>query len=324
MPITVKKGIHLPDCDLWLDPDRKRGLAAVTHAHSDHAGWHAVTIATPATCSLMAVRRKRTGGTVHELPFHQPHQISGSQVTLLPAGHILGSAQVFLETEGGSLLYTGDFKLRPNLTAENAIVVKADTLIIETTFGLPRYRFPAAQVVTKEIVDFCKTAIEDARTPVLLAYSLGKAQELAARLGGSGLPIALHPSAWEMSRVYAAHGVTFPGCEVFGQSEIDGKVLIWPPNARAALARIPDARTAIVSGWAIDQSAKYRYQCDAAFPLSDHAGYDELIEFVDRVQPRMVFTVHGFTEEFACDLRRRGVEAWALGGGNQMEFGLGA
>jgi len=322
LEVKFDHGIHLPGCGLWLDASRKQELAVVTHAHSDHAAWHARTVLTPVTAALMGARLSKPRGEVHEMAYHQPFHFDSGQITLLPAGHVLGSAMVLLQTSGERLLYTGDFKLRQSLTSEPAEVVRADTLILETTFGHPRYRLPPAEVVMEEIIAFCEKALLDKQHPALLAYSLGKAQELIARLAGAGLPIAVHPSIYKMSAIYEGFGVRLPEYKRHAPGDRSPKVLIYPPNARHQLAHIANLRTAIVSGWALDARAKYQFRCDAAFPLSDHADYDELLECVERVRPERVYTVHGFVEEFAADLRRRGVEAWALGGGNQLELPL--
>lgn len=324
MEVRKDKGIHLPSCGLWLDPSRKRPLAAVTHAHSDHAGWHVETVATASTCAFMRARMSKSKGTVHETAFHQPHAFQGGQITLLPAGHILGSAQVFLETETDSLLYTGDFKLRKSLTCEPAVAVRADTLVLETTFGRPRYAFPSLEAVMADIVEFCRQAIAEEHIPVLLAYSLGKAQEVIAGLVQAGLPVSMHPAVWKMTQVYETFGVTFGAYGLHDPADTNLQVLIYPPNTRYQLTHLAKTRTAIVSGWALDPSARYRFGCDAAFPLSDHADYAQLWEYVEMVQPKCVYTVHGFTEDFARDLRRKGIEAWALGGLNQLELPLAA
>lgn len=322
MTVQKDKGIHLPDCGLWLDPGRRKPLAAVTHAHSDHAAWHEETLLTPATSALMRARMSRPSGKIRELAFNQPHLFGGNRLTLLPAGHILGSAQVLVECETETLLYTGDFKLRAGLTSEAAIAVRADTLIMETTFGRRNYQFPPAAEVIQNITQFCEDAITDQHVPVLLAYSLGKAQELIASLAGTDLPIALHPAVAKMTTVYQEFGTRFPDWELFNAEDVIGKVVICPPNARQLFAQIPRIREAFISGWALDGRAKYQFKCHSAFPLSDHADYNDLLSYVEQVAPQRVFTVHGFTEDFARDLRRRGIEAWALGGVNQLELSL--
>lgn len=326
MGITVRqeKGIQLPECGVWLDPSRKQALGIVTHAHSDHATWHEETLATPATLALMRARMSKPRGTLREIGFHEPISLPGCRMTLLPAGHILGSAQVFIERENETLLYTGDFKLRSGLTSEAATAVRADTLILETTFGRPSYRFPPAEELWPQIHEFCHLALADGQIPVLLAYSLGKAQELIAGLAATGLPVAVHPAVAKMTAVYETFGVRFPTYEVFDFLRTEGRVIICPPNARNALGGLPNVREALISGWALDARAKYQFRCHSAFALSDHAGYDDLLRHLEAVAPKRVYTVHGFTEAFASDLRRRGIEAWALGGTNQLELGLAA
>src|SRR2546423_6030610 len=243
---------------------------------------------------------------------------------LLPAGHIFGSAQCFLFAGNETLLYTGDFKLRPVRSAEPAEWRKADTLIMEPTFGLSRYRFPPTEQVINQIISFCQETIDDGGVPVLLGYSLGKAQEILCSLDGAGLTPMLHGSVYQMTRIYEQFGQSFCKYMRYNPNDVTGKVLICPPSANRSsmLEKIPRKRVAMISGWAVDPNAVYRYQVDAAFPLSDHADYNDLIRYVELVQPKRVFTLHGFAAEFARDLRDQGVEAWALTEENQMDLAL--
>ncbi|MEY2879448.1 MAG: hypothetical protein RLZZ15_1828, partial [Verrucomicrobiota bacterium] len=253
-----------------------------------------------------------------------PHPLEfGVTASLHPAGHILGSAMVRLESaEHGALLYTGDFKLRPSLAAEPCAPPRADTLVMETTFGLPRYAFPPDADVIAQMIAFCHGAIADGATPVLLCYSLGKSQEVLRALAPAGLPIMLHADTLRLTRLYERLGVGFPPFREFDAREAAGHIVLCPPHASGLLDRIPGARTAVVTGWALDAGAVYRHQCDAAFPLSDHADFPDLLRLVDLVQPKRVYTLHGFAREFAATLRARGVEAYALGLPNQLEMAL--
>ena len=321
MEVQLGNGLRLPGCGLWLDPKRRVPLGVVTHAHSDHAGWHDQTIATPATVALMKARRNPPAGVIiHELPFWKPFQTPHATITLIPAGHTLGSAQVLVESNEGRLLYTGDFKRRESLTCEEAKTVKAETLIMECTFGLSSYAFPPAEHVHKQIIEFCGRILQSGETPVLLAYSLGKSQELMAILSSAGISPVVHESIATMSAVYEAHGVNLGSYSTWDGANHEGRVMIIPPNAKKGMEKLKNYRSAVVSGWAMNSSAIYRYQCDEAFPLSDHADHGELIEHVEEVGPKKVYTVHGFTEQFAGDLRYFGIDALALGGGNQLEL----
>jgi DNA ligase-1 len=252
--------------------------------------------------------------------------VHGVDVTLLPAGHIFGSAQCFLALGDETLLYTGDFKLRPGKSAEQAQWRHAETLIMETTFGLPRYRFPPTEQIIDQMISFCRETINSGNVAVLLGYSLGKAQEILCSLDGAGLTPMLHGSVYRMTRIYEQFGQSFCKYVRYNPNDVAGRVLICPPSANRShmLERIPHKRVAMMSGWAVDPNAVYRYQVDAAFPLSDHADYDDLIRYVELVQPRRVLTLHGFAAAFARDLRARGVEAWALSEENQMELHLPA
>jgi DNA ligase-1 len=321
--VLYDRGVYLPRQDFWLDPRDAKPFAFVSHAHSDHIAPHEEIIVSRGTARLM---QSRLPGfrTEHILPFGEEQIVRGLAVMLLPAGHIFGSAQCFLSAGNETLLYTGDFKLRAGKSAEPAQWRHADTLIMETTFGLPRYRFPPTEEVVAQIVAFCHETIDDGRVPVLLGYSLGKAQEILCSLDGAGLTPMLHGSVYQMTRIYEQFGKSFCKYLRYKQGDVAGKVLICPPsmNRSRMLEKIVRRRVAMISGWAIDANAVYRYRVDAAFPLSDHADYNQLLRYVELVQPRRVFTLHGFAAAFAADLRGCGVEAWALSEENQMEFAL--
>ena len=322
----LKGGLHLPHLGLWLDAHQRRprpDRVFVSHAHSDHTARHEEVILSAPTAKLM---QARLGGSRSEfiLNYREPRQFSHAgnkfQVTLLPAGHIFGSAMVLVEAGGESLLYTGDFKLRPSLSAEHCEPRHADVLIMETTFGRPQYVFPPAAEIMQSVVRFCCETLDRGETAMLLGYSLGKSQELLHGLNGAGLPLMLHAAIEKMTRIYEQLGHSFPAYESYDPHSAPGKVVLCPPNARtpALMQRLGKVRSAVVTGWALDRSCRYQYKCDAAFPLSDHADYTELIEFVRRVQPSKVFTLHGFAADFAQALRRLRYDAWALSENDQL------
>src|SRR5437588_910019 len=321
--VRYERGVYLPAHDLWLDPWEPKRFAFVSHAHGDHIAPHEEIILSERTARLL---RTRMPGTRNEnvLQFDEQRRVHDVDVTLLPAGHIFGSAQLFLSGKDETLLYTGDFKLRHGKSAEPAEWRPADTLIMETTFGLPRYQFPPTEKVIEQIVAFCRDGLEDGEVPVLLGYSLGKAQEILCSLDGAGLTPMLHGSVYQMTRIYEQFGQSFCKYVRYNKNDVAGKVLICPPSASHSpmVNKIPRKRVAMISGWAVDPNATYRYRVDAAFALSDHADYNDLIRYVDLVQPKRVLTLHGFAAEFARDLRERGIEAWALSEENQMELRL--
>jgi len=322
--VRYERGVYLPNEGIWLDPWDAKPFAFVSHAHSDHIALHDEIILSERTARLMQARMPGERRE-HVLHFGEKQRIRGLDITLIPAGHIFGSAQFFLETTDGSLLYTGDFKLRPGRSAEPTEWRQAQTLIMETTFGLPRYRFPPTEQIVGQIVAFCRDALETDAVPVLLGYSLGKAQEILCALSDAGLKPMLDGSVHQMTRIYEQFGQSFCEYERYNANYVAGKVLICPPsvNRSRMLEKIKNKRVAMISGWAVDPNAIYRYQVDAAFPLSDHADYTDLLRYVELVQPERVLTLHGFAAEFARDLRERGIDAWALSEENQMELTLG-
>jgi DNA ligase-1 len=318
---------------LWLDPHRPRDFAFLSHAHADHFAPHRRILCSAPTRRLVEARFRASVESSFLSPdFGEVVPIGGGWTAeLLPAGHIPGSAMLLVTSpeDGATLLHTGDFKTRPAAGAEQVVARPADILILETTFGLPKFRFPPAGEVLAAIVKWCLEAIEEGEIPVLMAYSLGKAQELLLSLNAlaPGLSYQVHDSVAAMNAVVTSLGYPLPECERFDPKERDpsGSVIIVPPNAGRSLAvrRLrKSARLAMVSGWGMEPGAKFRYQCDEVFPLSDHAGYDDLLAFVAAVNPARVYTIHGYTREFAADLRRRGFEAWPLTGETQMELAM--
>lgn len=317
-------GVYLPQFDWWLDAGAPKPRSFVSHAHFDHMANHRLSFCTEATARLMRAR-KYSRRDLLAVPFGEVREITaGCRMSLHPAGHILGSAQLLAESEHGRLLYSGDFKLRPGRAAEVCATPRADVLVMETTFGRPQYRMPPTEEVIASMVAFCRETLAAGAVPVLLGYSLGKAQEILASLREAELPVMLHSEVYRLTRLCEELGLTFPAYRDFSPAAVAGHVVIAPPQLAHGswLKKIEPRRVAMFTGWALDSGAKYRFRCDAVFPLSDHADYDDLLAFVDKVQPRRVLTMHGFAQDFAADLRARGVDALALGRTNQLELKL--
>jgi putative mRNA 3-end processing factor len=326
-PIELLKGeLHVPNSVLWLDAKKKSACAFVSHAHSDHVARHERVIATRATAALVEARlgpsRKKTD--LLPVSYREPFGLGDLTVELFPAGHVLGSAQIRIARNGVSLCYTGDFCMEPSATAEPAEVVECDYLVMESTFGLPRYAFPPKAEVLAAVRRFVDEALADGCTPVLLGYTLGKSQEILKHLSGAGYRCRAHPALQPVNRVYEAMGVDFPLVKVLGPDGAQpGEVVVAPPHLRgsSALARLRRRRTAILTGWALDQGARFMYRgVDAAFPLSDHADFPALLRYARASGARKVFTVHGYADELAAALRREGIRAEPLRAQRQLEL----
>lgn len=181
---------------------------------------------------------------------------------------------------------------------------------MECTYGLPRYVFPSDAEIRSRLEIFIRSALADSVTPVLLGYSLGKAQEAMALVRSLGYPLCVHPHVASFAAIYRRFGAELGDYEIYQGTVPVGQVLIAAPHLRrSALPR--RARTLYLSGWALDPSTRYRLGVDDALPLSDHADFAELIDFVTRVQPREVYTTHG-PPAFAEHLRRLGFNAHHL------------
>jgi Cft2 family RNA processing exonuclease len=332
----AERSIYVSDLDLWIDSMRSRARCYVSHGHSDHAREHDRIVTTPANARICASRfersiarskqtallptRPRPACAFEEHAFNEPWSDGEHTLTLFPAGHVLGSAQLMIESEGGRFVYTGDFKLARSYTCEPTEVKRCDVLLMECTYGRPQYVFPSRDEVESAIVDFATHALADGCAPVFYAYSLGKAQEAMAILGKAGIPLTVHGAVHAISRVYEESGVRMPPWERYDALTYDGtRALIWPPSGKnlpKALKGKP-TRTAMLSGWALERSAQYRYGADACIPLSDHADYAALLRYIELAQPKKVLLNHGWND-FAWRLKRMGIDATYLQANEQL------
>ncbi len=325
LPIELVGGeLHVPGSVLYLDARRRMGCAFVSHAHGDHIGRHDRTIATHATVALMRHRLgERVRGEALPAAYRAPFGLGQLTLELYPAGHVLGSAQIRMSRNGTAIGYTGDLCLEPTLTAEPAEVLPCDVLVMESTFGLPRYVFPPKEEVLASIRRFVDDALCDGVTPVLLGYALGKGQEILKFLGEAGYRCRAHSAVQAVNRVYESLGVSLPNVRPLGPEGAQaGEVVVAPPHlgGSAAVARIRRKRTAVLTGWAVE-GGRFRWRSvDAAFPLSDHADFPSLLRYARATGARRVFTVHGYSEELARALSREGIRAEPLGEQRQLEL----
>ncbi len=305
--IEYHEALYVPAADLWLDARRVKNLSFVSHAHTDHATRHHQVLATPETVALLEHRRGKTRALPVE--FNQPVAIKDHQVTLFPAGHILGSAQILIEGEQ-QLVYTGDFKLHRGACAQPAEVRACDILVMECTFGLPHYVFPPVEETLERLVDFIQKTLLEGMTPVVLGYTLGKSQEALKIVGEAGYEAVVHESIYHIAKIYEKLGVKFGPYEEYPGRGLEGKVVVAPTHIRrqSLKADLGPIRTVYLSGWGIDPDRRFALGADLMLPLSDHADFNELVEYVKQANPRKIYTVHGFPQ-FAAHLRDLGFDA---------------
>lgn len=309
-----KAGIYLAEIDLWLDPQVSQPAAWISHAHSDHARSYSQTvIGSPESLEVYRMRWPGQEASPQELvplAFGQSREWNGARLTCYPAGHILGAAQLLVEFGGERLIYTGDIKVREPLCGRQTEIVACDHLIVESTFGLPVYRFLSREAAQAEIVAFAQECLADGASPAFLGYPLGRGQEVVYVLTQAGIRTAVHGAIAKYIPVYERAGFNFPGWEAYDARQVEGRALVVVPGMRRTLeATGKDIRVAYVSGWARLDNARLRVGAEKLIPYSDHADYGELLELVEGTGARRVDVVHGYTEVFAQILRERGIEA---------------
>ncbi|MFQ5752413.1 MAG: MBL fold metallo-hydrolase RNA specificity domain-containing protein [bacterium] len=313
------KGIKINDTTLWLDAQKSVDVCCVSHGHMDHAKKHRTIIATDKTIRFLDKRIGKTKSI--SLKYNESLQVEACSVTLIPAGHILGSAQVLVEKEGTRCLYSGDFNLIECATAEPIEIPESDVLIMECTFGKPIYRFPERKIIEEQLLNFVQSTLKQNAVPVVIGYALGKAQEAMKILGKAGFSLSVHETVAQLAKIYEEFGIHFGHWEKFNKHEIDGKVLIVPPSASRTrmVKNLQNKRSVFLSGWAMHSGTRYRHGVDEALPLSDHADFDGLLEYIRRVKPKKIYTTHGF-KEFPNHLKQLGFDAEPLKTVNQLSL----
>jgi Cft2 family RNA processing exonuclease len=305
-------GLYLPDAALHLDARRAPGTVFVSHAHGDHCSDAARILCTPETAALHAARRG--GREAVTLRFGEPARVGEATVTLTPAGHALGSAMLVAESARGRVAYTGDYKLRRNPFSPPVEIPRVDALVMECTFGEPRYVFPPEEELVARLLAFVDEARGAGATPVVLAYALGKGQEALWHLTRAGHDVVLHGAIANLTALHESLGYGFPGPGTWARYEkgrIGDRVLLTTPQTRktAMVQKLPAKRVCYLTGWALHPGAWNIYKdCDLVLPLSDHADYAELVRTATESGASKVYTVHG-PASFAERLRAMGIDA---------------
>ena len=315
-------GIYVAPADCWIDPSRAVDNALVTHGHADHArGGHGKTVATPETLAIMKLRYATADGATPVAYGETLSLKGGVNATYIPAGHVLGSAQILLEHAGERVIVTGDYKRRPDPTCPLFEVTPCDILITEATFGLPVFSHPPIKQEIAKITD--RLAAYPDACVLVGAYALGKAQRVIAELRAAGHhdPIYLHGAMEKMCRLYQEHGVDLGELRLVADHDKDamrGSVVVCPPSALNDRwsRRLPDPITAMASGWMrVRQRARQR-NVELPLIISDHADWDELTQTIREVNPSESWITHGREEALLrwCQLNQRRARALALVG----------
>lgn len=310
-------GFYLPEIDLWLDNTEPCSATWISHGHTDHArGCHGTVIGTPTTLRFYRMRlwlaEDQQQPRECELAYGNSMEWNGAWLTAYPAGHILGAAQLLVEYKSERLLYTGDIKLQAPLCGQLTEMPVCDHLIIESTFGLPIYRFLDRKTTVDRIVRFARATLAEGDVPIFIGYTLGRGQEIAHVLSSAGIPTGVHGAIAKFIPIYEEYGYSFAGWEPYDARATAGKALVVvPAHGKVLEASGDNYRSAYVSGWAALDNARARSGAEELIPYSDHADFEELLEMVVRSQAKHVDVVHGYTNTFAHVLRSRGIQAAA-------------
>lgn len=311
------EGIWLPAIDAWIDPSRPKERALVTHGHADHArGGHGKVLATEATLAIMGVRYgDQPGGQV--AAYGETIDLGGITARFVPAGHVLGSAQIVLEKDGCRIVVSGDYKRRADPTCARFEPVPCDVFVTEATFGLPVFRHPPTAGEMKKAL--ATLAANPDRCVLIGAYALGKAQRVIGELRALGhdAPIYIHGALQKLCDLYQAFGVELGDIRPVGNLKPDamkGAIVLAPPSALADrwTRRLPDPVTAMASGWMRVRQRAVQKGVELPLIISDHADWDELTDTIQELRPGEVWVTHGREEALVHWCQTRQVRARAL------------
>jgi putative mRNA 3-end processing factor len=309
------EGLYCPPGDFYIDPWRPVARAVITHAHSDHARFgHGHYLAAQQAESVL---RTRLGDIdLQTLAYGQRIVHNGVDLSLHPAGHVLGSAQVRLEHAGAVWVASGDYKVAPDKTCAPFEPVKCDVFITESTFGLPIYRWCPDDEIFADINGWWARNVVAGRASVLACYSFGKAQRILSGVDPSIGPIIVHGAVEPLNRAYRAAGVDLPPTQmvvdVKDKADLKRALVICPPSAAASpwMRRFgADAQTAFASGWMQLRGARRRGGYDRGFVLSDHADWPGLLSAIGATGAQRIIVTHGSVPVMVRYLTEQGLQA---------------
>lgn len=320
-PLIVSRpeGLYCPEGEFFIDPWQPVDRAVITHAHSDHARrGNAHYLAHRDSTELLRIRLG-ADISLQTLEYGEVIEHSGVRISLHPAGHVLGSAQVRLERKGRVWVASGDYKLADDATCPPFEAVPCDTFITESTFGLPVYRWPRPADLFADINDWWQRNAAAGRASILFCYAFGKAQRILRSVEASIGPIVCHGAVEPLNVVYRAAGVPLPQTfrvtdEAMNKSALSKALVLAPPSAAGTpwLKRFGDYSDAFASGWMQLRGARRRRGVDRGFVMSDHADWPALHRAIGSTGAGQVFVTHGSIAVMVRYLREQGLDAQAF------------
>lgn len=313
------EGLYCKAGDFFVDPIRPVPAAIITHGHSDHArAGHAKAIATPDTIAIMACRLgQEFAQACVALPYGQAMHCGEARVTLCPAGHILGSAQVLIEYGGARLVVSGDYKRAADPTARAFELVPCDVFVTEATFGLPVFCHPDPQKEIGKLLD--SLAIFSESCHVVGCYALGKTQRVMAELRRAGYDktIYLHGALMKTAELYERRGVKlgpFAPVTKENRKSLAGEIVLCPPSQLADRwsRSLPAVIAAAASGWMQIRARAKQQRVELPLVISDHCDWTELVQTIHETGAEEIWVTHGREEALVHYCRKAGLSARAL------------
>jgi putative mRNA 3-end processing factor len=309
----TNKGIYCRKGNFYIDPWQPVDLAVTTHGHSDHVKWGNKAYLCHELTKPVLIQRLGDVN-IETLPYHKEIDINGVKLSLFPAGHVIGSAQIRLEYKGEICVVSGDYKVEDDEISTPFEPVKCHTFVSESTFGLPIYKWQEQHHIFSQIKDWISANRDQNKTTVLIAYSLGKAQRLIKGLDGYG-DIYVHNSIANLNEAFIQSGLDLPPTirvtpETTKESLQKGIVIVPPVLAEGRwIKNLTNAATGVCSGWMQVRASRRWRSADAGFALSDHADWPGLLSAIKATQAEKVFVTHGYTATFSKYLNEIGISA---------------
>ena len=308
-------GLFCPRGAFYVDPWAPVATALITHAHGDHAVKGSRRYVTAESGQWVLWSRMGQHSKIEPIPFGESIDLNGVKVSLHPAGHILGSAQVRAEYQGEVWVVSGDYKVAPDATCAAFEPIRCHTFVTESTFAQPIFQWEPQEVTFSQIHDWWRANQAANQASFLFAYALGKAQRLLAGLDPSIGPIFAHRDIESVNELYRKSGVNLPAVRIPNDGmtgdEWGRSLILQTPSARwsQAFAHLGNFSTAFASGWMMLPNATHERRVHNGFALSDHADHRELLGAVAATGAERVLVTHGYIDEFVGELKSLGYDA---------------
>jgi len=312
------KGLYCVKGGFYIDPWKPVDKALITHAHSDHARWGSKHYLSVDKSDNLLKLRLGKEINLQTVKYNEVLSINGIKISFHPSGHILGSAQIRMESDKEVAVVSGDYKTEEDTTCEKFEPIRCSTFITESTFGLPIYKWSPQKEIFDEINNWWKRNTENGKISILFGYALGKAQRLISGLDASIGPILTHKAVEDINNCYRASGINLQGTtcirNINEKNIPKGSIIIAPPSSSSSLQMesFDNVSLSFASGWMLVRGMRKRRAVDRGFALSDHSDWDGLINTIKETGAEKIFVTHGYISVLVRWLKENGWDALPL------------